>query len=153
MIILLDYIIEELQQPFKDPREYRTPTKLNITNHDLFYMLIDESERNFKRGIIVTATVTRVQESVVFCKLDNGLDATIQKNDLEKTDEKLQDMIQTGHVITGRIHEIKDKDENRFGVSLNCKKKDLEKHTNYVDPKEVFPDDLINIAFQTDRRV
>lgn len=70
-------------------------------------MLIDESERTFKRGMIVTATVTRVLENVVFCKLDNGLDATIQKNDLERSDEKLQDMIQQGHVVTGRIHEIK----------------------------------------------
>lgn len=52
-------------------------------------MLIDESERTFKRGIIVTATVSRVIDAVVFCKLDNGLDASIQKNDLEKSDDKL----------------------------------------------------------------
>lgn len=89
MFVLLEYIIEEFQNPFKDPREYRTPTKLNITNQMLFYMLIDESERTFKRGMIVTATVIKVYESNVLCKLDNGLDATIQKADLEKTDEKL----------------------------------------------------------------
>lgn len=116
MLLLVEYIIEELSQPFKDPREYRTPTKLNITNQQLFYMLIDESERTFKRGIIVTATVSRVIDAVVFCKLDNGLDASIQKNDLEKSDDKLQDFIQQGHVITGRVHEIKFQDENKFGV-------------------------------------
>jgi transcriptional accessory protein Tex/SPT6 len=108
MFVLVEYIIEEFSQPFKDPREYRTPTKLNITPQKLFYLLIDESERTFKRGIIVTATVFKVTEAMVICKLDNGLDATISKNDLEKTDEKLQDMIQVGHVITGRIHEIKN---------------------------------------------
>lgn len=107
MLMLVEYIIEEFSQPFRDPREYRTTTKLNITNQQLFYMLIDESERTFKRGMIVTATVSRVFDNMVLCRLDNGLDATIQKNDLEKTDEKLQDMIQPGHVITGRIHEIK----------------------------------------------
>lgn len=135
MIILLDYIIEELQHPFKDPREYRSPTKLLITNPQLFYMLIDESERTLKRGLIVTATVIRVYDNMVLCKLDNGLDATIQKADLEKTDEKLQDIIEVGHVITGRIHEIKDKEEAKFGVNLNCKRKDLESHKNYVDKK------------------
>jgi len=107
MLVLVEYIIEEFSQPFKDPRDYRTPTKQKITNQDLFYMLIDESERTFKRGMIVTATVTRVLENVVFCKLDNGLDASIQKKDLEKTDEPLQDLIQQGHVITGRINEIR----------------------------------------------
>lgn len=89
MFVLVEYIIEELSAPFKDPREYRTPTKLNITNQNLFYMLIDESEKTFKKGMIVTATVSKVFDNMVLCKLDNGLDATIQKNDLEKTDEKL----------------------------------------------------------------
>jgi ribosomal protein S1 len=59
-------------------------------------MLIDESERTFRRGIIVTATVVRVTDNIVYCKLDNGLDAIVQKNDLEKTDDKLQELIQPG---------------------------------------------------------
>lgn len=70
-------------------------------------MLIDESERTFKRGMIVTATVSKVFDHLVLCKLDNGLDASIQKSDLEKTDERRPDTIQPGHVIAGRIHEIK----------------------------------------------
>ncbi len=52
-------------------------------------MLIDESDKTFKRGIVVTASVTKVFDNMVLCKLDNGLDATIQKNDLEKTDDRL----------------------------------------------------------------
>ena len=56
-------------------------------------MLIDESDKTFKKGIIVTATVSKVFENMVLCRLDNGLDATIQKNDLEKTDDKLQNLI------------------------------------------------------------
>jgi hypothetical protein len=36
-------------------------------------------------------------------------------------------------VITGRVHEIKDKEEEKFGVVLNCKKKDLESHKAYID--------------------
>lgn len=45
-------------------------------------MLIDESERTFKRGIIVTATVVRVLDDKVLCKLDNGLDGNIRKEDI-----------------------------------------------------------------------
>jgi len=52
-------------------------------------MLIDESKKSFKKGIIVTATVSKVLDNMVICRLDNGLDATIQRNDLEKTEEKL----------------------------------------------------------------
>jgi len=43
-------------------------------------MLIDESERTFKVGIIVTSTVLRVMEDKVLCRLDNGLDAIIFKD-------------------------------------------------------------------------
>jgi len=93
MLILVESIIDELSAPFKDPREYRTPTKLNISNESLFYMLIDETEKTFKKGVIINATVSKVFDNMVLCRLDNGLDATIQKNDLEKTDDKLQRII------------------------------------------------------------
>ena len=57
-------------------------------------MLIDETERTFKRGMIVTATVVKVfNEQWVLCKLDNGLDATMNKNDLERTDTQLEKFI------------------------------------------------------------
>ena len=55
-------------------------------------MLIDESERNFKVGIIVTATVVNVKNSVL-CKLDNGLDAYVDKKNIENSDN-LQDTLQ-----------------------------------------------------------
>lgn len=111
---LVDYIMEELRAPFRDPRSYRTHDKLGLDNEKLFYMLIDETPRTFKKGMIVTATVTKVLDAVVFCKLDNGLDATVQKADLEQKGrtnermvEKRPDIIEQGHVVTGRIHEIK----------------------------------------------
>ena len=91
-------------------------------------MLIDESDRNFKRGIVVTATVVGVKDDKVFCKLDNGLDAIVVKSNLENNVERLQEIIQIGHVITGRIDKIKSEDEATFGVELNCKKADLVSH-------------------------
>ena len=82
MTPILDQIIEELEHPFKDPREYRSPSKPTPSLKDLLYMLIDESERTFRKGIIVTATVVRVLDDKVLCKLDNGLDGTIGKDDI-----------------------------------------------------------------------
>lgn len=61
---IFDQIIEDLMHPFVDPREDRTIVRTcsdpKFTNEELFYCLIDESERTFKRGIIVSATVVRV---------------------------------------------------------------------------------------------
>lgn len=82
MCPIIDLIIEELEHPFKDPRAFRTPSKSNVPNEKLFYLLIDESERTFKRGIIVTATVVRVLDEKVLCKLENGLDGVIAKSDI-----------------------------------------------------------------------
>ena len=56
-------------------------------------------------------------------------------------------------MVTGRVHEIKDKEEAKFGVVLNCKKKDLECHNNYVDNKIKYPEeDLRNTAFAVERK-
>ena len=57
MKILIDMTIKELTAPFSDPRTLRNPEKVNIANEKLLYMLIDESERTFRKGMIVTATV------------------------------------------------------------------------------------------------
>jgi len=122
-------------------------------------MLIEETERTFYRGMIVTAQVVRVFEGrddnggFALCKLDNGLDAKIEKNDLENSMKvRIDEMILVGHVVTGRIEEIRDKEEAKFSVSLNCKRKDLEWHTNYA-PKDIInipQEDLINPTFKND---
>jgi ribosomal protein S1 len=39
--------------------------------------LIDETTRTFKKGLIVTATVTKVFDNKVICRLENGLNAII----------------------------------------------------------------------------
>jgi transcriptional accessory protein Tex/SPT6 len=147
LIKLVENIIDELKNPFKDPRKYRTANNLEISNEKLFYLLIDESPRTFKKGIIVTATVSKVLDNFVLCKLDNSLDASIQKGELEKANENLFTIINPGHVVTGRIHEIKFQEEAKFGVALNCKTKDLRTHEEYVDKSTVHKDDMVNHAF------
>ena len=72
--------MDELRSPFGDPRQYRTE-KNKINNTELFYMLIEESKRTFKKGVIVTATVTKIFSSKAICRLDNGLNAIILSSD------------------------------------------------------------------------
>lgn len=60
MASLIDMIVDEMKQPFKDPRVFRS--KIEISPPRLLLLLIEETEQTFKRGIIVTAQVIRVIE-------------------------------------------------------------------------------------------
>lgn len=52
LIKLVEYIMDELKNPFKDPRKYRNANNLDISNERLFYLLIEETPRTFKKGMI-----------------------------------------------------------------------------------------------------
>lgn len=82
-----------MKYPFADPREQleyiRDIDNIKFSNKELFHCLIDESERTFREGIIVSATVLRIFEpndsknGRLACKLENGIDANIQQNDCD----------------------------------------------------------------------
>ena len=93
LLKIIDKIIKELSSPFGDPRDLRSHQKQNMSNERLFYLLIEESNRTFKRGIIVTATVTKVFDSKAICRLDNGLSAIIQASAI--LDEGVQDQLKS----------------------------------------------------------
>lgn len=125
---------DDLSHPFKDFREdktlVRTIDEQRFSNKDLFYYLIDETERTFKSGMIVSATVSRVQNSKggnnqakIFCRLENGLDAFINQDCSDFTkDHNGEILIDVGSIVTGRVDEIKfGENEERFSVMLNCK--------------------------------
>jgi hypothetical protein len=88
-------LIKELHAPFADPRReryYDTNSKqpnIPISGKELLYMCLDETDRTFRVGMIVTATVTKVFDSRsssenarAVCRLENGLRATIKENDI-----------------------------------------------------------------------
>ena len=160
--------MEELLHPFIDPREakeiVRTRFDEKFSNEELFYCLIDETERTFKRGMIVSATVVRVLNDMngdqnkgprILCKLENGLDANI----IDRDTDSIQNLsnVDQGSIITGRIDKIKFNDEkpndedfgkksyDSFSINLNLKKKNLLSHEGYVDEnEEIHEDDMIN---------
>ena len=61
-----EQIIRDFMMPFKDPREdkdvVRDITDIKFPKNELFYFLLDESERTFKNGMIVSATVVRIYD-------------------------------------------------------------------------------------------
>lgn len=155
MRTIIELIIAEFRHPFADPREPRMPTKQAIGNERLFYLLIDEIPQTFRRGLLVTATVSRVLESKALCRLENGLSAVIPATAFS------EDALAFGHIVTGRIEKIATEDEKRFEVTLHCKQKDLASHTRYledlctaagVDPRSVPPEDCVNQSFAVDAK-
>ena len=106
---IVEKVIQELKYPFSDPRKSRTPDEPHIDNERLFYLLIDETKRTFKRGIIVTATVNKVFDSLAMCKLDNGLKAIVHSSSIlderqqdTKLSEQLADDVLCDSVISSR---------------------------------------------------
>jgi len=134
-----------------------------MSNERLFYLLIEESKRTFKRGLIVTATVTKVFDSKAICRLDNGLNAIIQSSAIldEGSQEKLRDILDFGRIIQGRIEKIVIDEEQKFEVQLACKKNALASHEAYkhdlamslgIDADQIDVSDLKNHNFSTDQR-
>ena len=135
--------------------------KTNISNERLFYMLIEESPRTFKKGMIVTASVSRVLESKAVCRLDNGLPAIIYAANITEEGGKFKDVLDQGHTIQGRIEKISTDNEKDFEVTLNCKKNDLQSHETYkkdlafslgIAPEKIDRADLRNSNFSVDLR-
>lgn len=162
MKFVLKQIIEELKAPFADPRNFRTLTNKHIDNKKLFYLLIDESEKTFKRGLIVTATVNQVFDNRAVCRLENGLTAIIPANAIqEDSSEKLKDKIEFGCIVTGRIDKINFQDEKNLEVTLQCKAKDVQSHEQYkadlaeslgINPELIPKEDLRNHHFSIDAK-
>jgi len=156
MRVLIDFIITELRHPYQDPRKWRDAQN-QIGNEKLFYMMIDESPQTFKRGIIVTATINLIKEDKVLCRLENGLDGIIFRDDLlgKNTSARLDKELRVGQVLSGRINKIETDKEKGFSVVLKCKKSDLESHKDFLDermPKDIPEEDLKNANFQIDKR-
>lgn len=164
--ITADLIRSEFENPFKDPREdpavIRTQhlEQRSYPSKELFYDLIDQSERTFKSGMILPATVVKVFNDKsgppyrIQCKLENGLDAIINDNDIDlQKDKHGHDKIDVGSVVQGRV-EFKIGEMNfdeTDKIILKCKREDLRSHEKYIIEAEinvVDHKDSINKNFQ-----
>lgn len=107
-------MITDFTEPFVDPREDKelcrdiNNQELKFTTKQLMYALINQTERTFMQGMIVSATVIsisdkREQSQVKYhCRLENGLDAKIYENDADFFTDR-GERIQKGKVVHGRV--------------------------------------------------
>eukprot|EP01022_Parablepharisma_sp_SALTPOND_P008951 TRINITY_DN1373_c0_g1_i2.p1 TRINITY_DN1373_c0_g1~~TRINITY_DN1373_c0_g1_i2.p1 ORF type:complete len:1804 (-),score=237.19 TRINITY_DN1373_c0_g1_i2:8682-14093(-) len=129
--LIVDFVVQELKSPFKDPR----PKYKDLVNEDLFYLLMGETRQTFYVGMIVSATVIMVHDNNVRCKLENGMDAFIKKADLiDDSSEWNMDItkkVTDNTVIPARVKEISMRDA-KFVVNLTIRKEDLRSHANWI---------------------
>lgn len=136
---LVDFAIQELTHPFKDPR---LPHK-DLSNEKLFYLLMGETKQTFYEGMIVSATVMRVNTSnsgrmgMVRCKLENGMDASIRPDDIADDYESESDIarkVVENSVIPARIKRISQ--VPRIEVNLTIRRSELTSHKNWIKLSE-----------------
>ena len=98
-------IKEELTSPFHDPRK----EKIELNATQIFHLLI--GDENFCKGMIVVATVTRIVDEHIHCKLQNNLLGILWYKDvvdeLEKdSKEKVKELYKPGTVFEARVKNI-----------------------------------------------
>eukprot|EP00803_Ostreobium_quekettii_P005930 evm.model.scf_2055.3 EVM.evm.TU.scf_2055.3 scf_2055:9429-23821(-) len=121
--LLID-IQMELIDPFRDRRKgYQIPKE-----HEVFFMLANESPEELKPGKLLEVTVRYVDNDAVYCNLEQSrLEAVINRENVsssEVTDHMdLRARCKPKDVITARLLAINFKD---FRVELTCRSADLQ---------------------------
>lgn len=129
----IHFIKNEFQNPFNDER----PPHKDLTSSELFYLLIGDP--TFKKGQMVNATVLRVDEEHVKCRLTNDLEATIwykdifEDSDIRPDEAKIREMkekFKSGMVVNARVKSI---NEVNFKIDLTVKESELSSVKNHID--------------------
>jgi len=129
----INFIKAEFQNPFHDER----PSHKDLTSWELFYLLVGDP--TFKKGQMVNATVLRVDEEHVKCRLTNDLEATIwyrdifEDNDSRPDEAKIKEMRETyknGMILNARVKSI---NEVNFKIDLTLKPSELISVKNHMD--------------------
>ncbi|XP_011040704.1 PREDICTED: transcription elongation factor SPT6-like isoform X1 [Populus euphratica] len=114
-------IRRELIQGFQDWRkQYKEPTQ-----DEEFYMISGETEDTLAEGIIVQATVRRVQGGKAICALESGLTGILTKEDYAddwRDIPELSDKLHEDDILTCKIKSIQ---KNRYQVFLVCKDSEM----------------------------
>ncbi|KAL9361261.1 hypothetical protein Peur_044046 [Populus x canadensis] len=114
-------IRRELIQGFQDWRkQYKEPTQ-----DEEFYMISGETEDTLAEGIIVQATVRRVQGGKAICALESGLTGILTKEDYAddwRDIPELSDKLREDDILTCKIKSIQ---KNRYQVFLVCKDSEM----------------------------
>lgn len=134
MIFMLNFIVEELIFPFRDPRSL----PFLYTPKDIFYKLSKESPETFRVNCVVNARVNKVLKLNLLCQLENGLVGSAYCSEIfEKKDgmnESLNQFFEEGQKVKVKVKSI---DFEKFKIELTMKPSELKPHKNQL--KDLFP--------------
>ncbi|KAI0093685.1 transcription elongation factor Spt6 [Irpex rosettiformis] len=121
----LELIREELVRPFRELRDdFKLPN-----NWDILTMLTGETQKTLKIGLIVSAAVLRAKTSVVFVRLDSGVEGVISSRFLTETHDDCEKVVQKGQVLTAVIMNVKAPEDQAgpspFTVELSARPADV----------------------------
>eukprot|EP01022_Parablepharisma_sp_SALTPOND_P012496 TRINITY_DN1607_c0_g1_i1.p1 TRINITY_DN1607_c0_g1~~TRINITY_DN1607_c0_g1_i1.p1 ORF type:complete len:1819 (-),score=141.65 TRINITY_DN1607_c0_g1_i1:4604-9991(-) len=120
-------LLQELKEPFKDPRE----GDAIVDEEQLSFALSGQSKHTLFEGKIVTANVIRAQGNGFLCRLESGIEAILDASD---DADGLTESFKERDMITTRITKITAK-EGKLEISLSAKSKDLKQHDKWVKLK------------------
>jgi transcription elongation factor SPT6 len=112
-------IPKELKQPFQDPRsEYSDPDPGQV-----FTMLTGETDSSLRVGQLVNVRVTDVLHFILRCRLESGLEGSIEKMDVSDRVEKYWDLREKLSNIRGKViaARVKSVDKEALKVQLISK--------------------------------
>lgn len=154
--ITTEFIIQELSNPFQ---QFRKKAGEPIGD-ELIRLLLGDTTLKYQDGMIISATILRIEENKLICKLDNKIEGIIEKsniiNDETEANMDLSKKFTVNSVIPVRIKGIKI-DDKQILATLTAKKQDLQYHLLWipVELKEskwfyINPTDLVNKTVGSD---
>nr|ODN87881.1 transcription elongation factor SPT6 [Cryptococcus depauperatus CBS 7841] len=127
----LGEIVNELIQYRAD----RRPPFYTPTDWEIVAMVTGETERTVGRGLKVTATVRKALSARVFCELDSGLDAILERDYVADEDQppvsSCGDVFKSRQAVKGVVIMP---EPSRFQVRISTRPSDLRQGVDFIQP-------------------
>jgi len=154
MKIVLDFIVNELTNPFADPRGAHR----EMDHKELFYKMTKMHPFDLQNGSLVNARITRVTDKNIICRLDCGIEGNVFIQDVfegKEVQQTLSSKYHEGQVVTARVvstnfdEKSKRKDDNQENKTIDFTKLHLYLKSSAVNGHEKFLKDLHPSCMQT----
>jgi transcription elongation factor SPT6 len=126
-------ILGEIVQELIQYRADRRPPFYVPGDWEVIQMLTGENERTVGKGMLVTATVRRAMMNRVFCQLESGLDAILDREYV--SDEEIygscEDLFKPRQAVQAVVFLT---EPARFSVRLSARPSDMAKGLRFVSP-------------------
>lgn len=135
------HTLGEIVQELISWRADRRPAFYVPSDWEVVQMLTGETERTIGRGLQVTATVRKAMAARVFCQLESGMDAVLEREYIADDDSAMvscEDLFKPRQAVRAVVILP---EPARFQVRISCRPSDLAQAVPFVQP---FRDDPYN---------